>query len=218
MAGLGPVESAIWVIQLATQIVLLLRLWALGVIRRYRFFSIYLAAQVSVTSVLLWVEIGTSAYGYTYALFVPVRGILAVLVVLELYSVILRDHTGIATLGRWVVSGGLAVAFTIAAISLFPDLSNPTEIELLVLYVNAFERALDSALLLFLMLITAFLIWFPVPLSRNSILHTIIFGVYFSSQALLLLIRNLVGYELTRVLSTISLATASLCLLDGFSF
>ena len=56
----------------------------------------------------------------------------------------------------------------------------------------------------------------PQPEQYSS--YKLFSGCIFSSQALLLLIRNLVGYELTRVLSTISLATASLCLLGWIFF
>ena len=215
---LGSVQQSIWVFQYAAHIVLLLRLWKLGLATTYRFFFAYLAVATVRTSGLFFLAPCTDAYGWAYVLTVPVLGVLCVLVVLELYGLVLRNHAGIVTLGRWVVSGGLILAFTVASLSLYPDLSNPTEEYPILLYFNVFQRALDSALLIFLTLITAFLVWFPVPLSRNTVLHTIVFGVFFSSNALLLLIRNVVGAEPTRILSTISLGAESLCLLAWILF
>ena len=212
MTTLASLQQYIWIFQYAAQIVLLLRLGTMGLVKNYRFFCLYLLASLVKTSALLFLDRRTDAYGWTYVSFVPITGILTVLVVVELYGLVLRDHAGIVTLGRWVVSGGLILAFIIAVASLYPDLGNPAEEYPILLYFNVFERALESALLVFLVLLTAFLVWFPVPLSRNTIVHTIVFGVYFSSEALLLLIRNVVGDEPTRILSTINLGVASFCL------
>lgn len=218
MTVLGSVEQSIWIFQYAAQLVLLLRLGTMGLAKSYRFFCLYLLVRLVKTSALLFLDRSTDAYGWTYVSFVPITGILVVLVVLELYGLVLRDHPGIVTLGRWVVSGGLVLAFVIAVVSLYPDLGNPAEKYPILLYFNVFQRALDSALLVFLLLLTAFLVWFPVPLSRNIILHTIVFGTYFSSEALLLLIRNVVGPDPTRILSTINLGVESFCLVAWILF
>jgi hypothetical protein len=62
-----------------------------------------------------------------------------------------------------------------------------------------------------LFLITAFLIWFPVPLSRNTVLHTIVFAVYFLSSSLLTLIRNVLGMELVAILNVVTLVMGLAC-------
>jgi hypothetical protein len=55
-----------------------------------------------------------------------------------------------------------------------------------------------SSLVLFLLLITAFLIWSPIAVRRNVVLHASILSFYFLSSALTLFIRNRAGYEQTR--------------------
>ena len=141
----------------------------------------------------------------------PVIAILQVLVVLELYSLVLQRHPGIRTLGRWVVTGGLLLGLLITVLTLVPDFSNVEQKYQWVLYCSIFERTVASTLLLFLVAITSFLIWFPVPLSRNAVFHALLFGVYFSGGAMLLMLRNVVGPEIIRTLSTVNLLLAVCC-------
>ena len=51
------------------------------------------------------------------------------------------------------------------------------------------------SLVLFLLLITAFLVWSPIAVRRNVVVHASIFSFYFLSSALTLFVRNQAGYE-----------------------
>jgi len=104
------------------------------------------------------------------------------------------------------------ISFLLAALSLYPDLSNTTARFPVLLAFHAFERAFSSALLLFMVCLTGFVVWFPVPLSRNTVLHTIVFAVSFCANSALFLIRNLFGEEPLQLLSTTYLAVHCLCL------
>ena len=209
---LGTVERSIWTLNCLAEVVLLLRLWRVGLWKTYRFFFLYIFVDLVRTGVFACLEIGTNAYGWVFVAFLPVDLICAALAILEIYGLVLRRYAGIGTMGRWAVTGGLVVSSLIAVVSLYPDMTNPAEQYPVLLYVFVFHRAVSSALLVFVLCITAFLVWFPVPLSRNVIVHALVFAVYFSGNALLLLIRNVAGNELTRLLSTINLGITTLCL------
>jgi hypothetical protein len=209
---LGAAERWLWGAVYAAQVLLLLRLYREGLHRRYRFFAGYLAAQVAEASVLLLLRQGTTAYGVAYVAFAPVIGLCTVLAALEVYDLVLRDYPGIRTLGRWAVSGGLVAALAIAGLTLAPDLSNPAEAYPLMRSFHVFQRALYSALLLFVVFISAFLVWFPVPLTRNAVLHTIVFTVSFAGKSVALLLRNVGGVEFRLISSTLNLAIAACCL------
>ena len=208
-------ERIFWFVVFAGLIVLLFRLWRTGLSRTYRFFFAYLLVEVLHTVVLFFVPRETNLYGWVYIAFAPVRGVCAILVVLELYGLVLRGFRGIGTLGRWVVSGGMCLSFALALISLYPDLSNTEAAFPALLYLGAFQRGLDSALLLFLVLITAFLVWFPVPLSRNTVVHTVVFAVFFSGQAVLLLVRNILAdhMETLYMISALYMGLYAICVL-----
>jgi len=209
----GLIEKLLWTFVTAAQVVLLLRLWMSGLWKIYRFFFALLILNICQAGVLASTDPRTDLYAWIYMAFVPLTSVCILLVILEIYHLILKGYAGIGTLSRWVIAAGLAVSFTIAVLSLYPNLGNPAEQFPLLLSMFVVQRAVYSAFLAFLLFITAFLVWFPVPLNRNSVLHVVVFGVYFSTEALLLLVRGAAGADLTRLLSMLSLAVEGVCLL-----
>lgn len=211
--GSVSVAEILWFAGWVGLAALLVRLWLLRLLRRYRYFTTYIAAELA-QGVALWVASPlTDAYALTYFTFVPVLGVASTLAVLEIFDMVLRNHPGIGSLGRWLVLGGLALSLAIAVASLFPDLGRGPDSFPILLYFSIFERALYSALLLLILLITAFLTWFPVPLSRNTVIHTAVFGVFFGSHAVLLLVRNVFGAETIRALSMVYQGVFLVCTL-----
>ena len=208
------VERVSWIVVYFGLVALLFRLWRANLLRKYRFFGVYLAGEILQSSVLFPISRESEAYFIVFLVFAAAQCLLAILVVLELYGLVLRGFAGIGSLGRWVVSGGMTFAFLVATVSLYPDLANPETASPALLYLASFQRGVYSALLFFLFLITVFLVWFPVPLSRNTVVHTIIFAVYFSSFSVLLLIRNVADAAMGTIylLSTIYMVVYALCL------
>jgi hypothetical protein len=74
------------------------------------------------------------------------------------------------------------------------------------------ERGIVSSLVFFLLMITGFLLWFPVRLTRNAIAHTGFCVVFFLTIAAGLFFRDTAGRETTRLVSAISLGMVALCL------
>ncbi|MCP5119552.1 MAG: hypothetical protein GY953_52800, partial [bacterium] len=97
--------------------------------------------------------------------------------------------------------------------SLAPDLSNPAEAYPILLYFNVLDRAVSSALVLFLILLLGVVAWFRVPMNRNTLVIAVAFAVDFTIRAAMLLIRNSLGHEVTQTVSMIAMATATACLL-----
>jgi hypothetical protein len=64
-----------------------------------------------------------------------------------------------------------------------------------------FERIINMSLLSFLIVLLTFLAYFPVPLSRNALLHATIFGCYFLARTTLWIIRNMVGPDFTGIMN-----------------
>jgi hypothetical protein len=179
--------------------------------KSYRSFTFFLLANVAQSTALLAFRPDTNVYAAIFFVFIPILGVAALLAVQELYAVVLRQYRGIGTLSRWAVSAGLVISFATAALSVYPEVVRPGEAYPVLLAFSVFERALSSALLFFIVLITGFLFMFPVPLSRNAVLHTFAFAVLFASRSVLLLIRNAYGAETARLLSTVNLAVECLC-------
>jgi hypothetical protein len=202
----------------AAKAALFARLAQTGLWKTYRFFAAYLAAQILEDGALMLARPGTNSYGWTYIVCEVIIGVCAVLAILEIYQFVFESYAGISTLGRRVLRWGLLLALAIAALTLYPDVANRSEEYPTLRYALVFQRALYSALLLFVLLVTAFLVWFPVPLSRNVVLHAGVFGASCVTAALVFLIRNALGPELRELVSSIQLAVYSVCLLTWIIF
>jgi hypothetical protein len=207
-------------------LLLFLRLRLTGLHRSYRYFSAYLLFRV-LRAVLLtgvpWgvkllqgrpnVPFATNAYAWVWLLTNPLLWVFWVLVVLELYSLVLQNYKGIASLGRWVLLAGLAVAVGISFLTLPADLSNAAEKYPIVRLFLAIDRGVASSLVIFLLVISCFLAWYPVPLSRNVVVHCIVYAGYFLSMTLATLLRNLVGSAVTQGVNILLSCVTLVCLL-----
>jgi hypothetical protein len=79
-------------------------------------------------------------------------------------------------------------------------------------YLFSYERTVMSSLVVFLLLASAFLVYYPVPLGRNVVVYLIGYALYFSTKATLAFINNL-GYTENRALSTLDMGVALVCLI-----
>jgi hypothetical protein len=108
-----------------------------------------------------------------------------ILVVFELYRLVLEDHKGIYTLGRWAMYAAFAIAIPISILSLIPHFTIHTPDNTRYMgYEFATARGIDFSLALFLVLILLFLIRYPMKLSRNVVVHAAL--TRFSSSRMLL--------------------------------
>jgi hypothetical protein len=218
--------QCVWWLTIAGYLLLFIRLRIAGLHRCYRFFCLYLLFRVLRALLLIGVPWGvkqlerrpnvpfaTNAYGWVWILTEPALWIFWVLVVLELYSLVLQNYKGIASLGRWVLLAGLVVAVGISFLTLPADLSNPAEKYPIVRQFLVIGRGVASSLVIFLLVISCFLAWYPVPLSRNVVVHCIVYAGYFLSTTLALLLRNLLGHTVTQVVSILMSCVTLVCLL-----
>jgi hypothetical protein len=219
MPDLIQVERYIWWLPILGYLLLALKMWRTGLARTYRFFTAYLVFHVLRASLLVALSslhasnapFATKAYSWTWVLTQPILWFLYILVVLELYGLVLQNYKGLASLGRWVLMGGLFLALLISGLTLPADLSNAGERFPILRYFSAIGRGVDSSLVVFLLLITAFLAWYPVPLNRNILVHCGIYAVYFMSESMAQLIRNLTGSDATPAMNVVLSAVAVLC-------
>lgn len=225
MSRLEVVLECVWWLTIAGHLLLFVRLRLAGLQRSYRYFSGYLLFRVLRAVLLIAVPWGvrqferkpntpfaTNAYGWVWLLTEPVLWVFWVLVVLELYSLVLQNYKGIASLGRWVLLAGLAVAVVISFLTLQADLSNPGEQYPILRLFFVIGRGVASSLVIFLLVISCFLAWCPVPLSRNVVLHSIVYAGYFLSMTLALLMRNLGGNSVTVAMSIVTSCANLVCL------
>jgi hypothetical protein len=169
--------------------VLAVRLWSTGLFRRYSFFFGFIVFRVVRALLLAALHSYSTPYAWVWMVTQPVLWILYILVLLELYALVLESYKGLATVGRWALMAGLGLAVGISALSLGADLSSESEYPLL-RYWTVIDRGVQSSLVLFLLFITMFLAWYPLKLSRNVVVHSVVYAAYFLSGACGVLIHN----------------------------
>jgi hypothetical protein len=199
-----------------------LKLIYTGLFRRYRIFFLYFLFRIPYMTASLAIAHmkglpggdGTSSYIYYYLFLYsnPVFLLAYILVVMELYRLVLERYKGLYTLGRWAMYGAIVISGTISILTqlpkLGPTLSEPSK---KVMYEVAAERGIDLALVIFILLIVWFLSKYPVPLSRNVVVHTVIYSIFFLSDALVLLWRRVLGYHVGNTSNVVFAAIASAC-------
>lgn len=176
---------------------LIVRLLASGLARRYKYFFCYLAVDLLQTAAPFFIPF-TNPYFYFFLATEGLMLCLYVLIVFELYSIVLRDLKGIATVARWftVAAVGISIVLPLLLRRALPRPRYPIE------QVFLLEIPVVSSLVLFILLLTLFLAYYPIPLHQNALVYAAGYAVYFLSKAALLFLSNAGSSTWIRACST----------------
>jgi hypothetical protein len=202
-----PLEEFLSALQTIALIGLCIRMWQAGLQRVYVYFFSYLLLMLFESAVLALVGYGTVAYGYVWMATEVLALCFYTLIVLECYATVLRDLGGIASISRRYIKITLGVAIVAAVLLLGLERTPKTVFG----YFYALDRTVVSSLLVFVLLITIFLAYYPVPLSRNVIVYSVGYAVYFLTKATALFARN-ISHEWQPQISVILLTVSTACL------
>lgn len=181
----------------AAYCVLAARIFQTGLARRYRYFTIFLAFEAICLALTTAISRDADLYGYIYFATQAVVWLLYALMTLEVFNVALQHHQGIASAVRWLIAICVGTSVAVASATLaFNVQRHQSPYEILENFF-VLERVVHSSLLCFVFLLVAALGWFPVPLTRNAVIHAGVFAFFFASQTGILLVRNVLGPEFT---------------------
>jgi hypothetical protein len=139
--------------------------------------------------------------------------VLSILVVLELYKLTLASHAALAVLGRKTMAYTMGLAALAATGGVMLDSTVlPGKSRFMHRFVTA-ERTMDFAILIFLLLISGFLIWFPVKVRRNIVLYIVGFVVFYLSRTFGLLMINLLPLASLSVVNSVFTCFSFCCLI-----
>lgn len=209
----GAFENYLWYLGIVLHLGLLARLLQLGLAARYKAVTVCMAGQALRSILLLFVDPRTDAY---FELYLPTEIVLIVCrawVVLELYSQVLERYQSLSVLSSRLLSGvvGLGLLASVAAHLREFDFTHEAFQALRALHLV--ETTVYTALLLFLLLLSGFVLWYPAPLKKNLLIYSFGYSVYFMAMAVGVYLRNLNPTEWTRVASTGRILVADGCLL-----
>jgi len=183
------------------------RVFALDLHRKYRFFTAWLCWCLIQAAIIFSVTSSAHWYLRAYVTTELVSMALTLCVVLEVYSVVLAQVPGISHVAGVIIRGAV-IAGVLGAAGLFCLEQRPKELVGVILLL---KRTAYSSALFFVVLVTIFLLWYPVRASRNTISYSIGFAVYLSSETALLLVYNM-GHPDRRVVSPVLSAISVACL------
>jgi hypothetical protein len=204
-----PIEQQILLaVEIAAISILCLRMWAAGLYRVYVYFFGYLVLEFLQALIPVVVPLESRLYANSYMLSEALVTAFYALVVLELYSNVLRDLPGIAGTARRYIKVTVVLAVLIALLFLRLGKTVATLMGNLL----SFERTVMASLVVFVLLVSAFLVYYPIPLGRNVIAYLVGYAVWFLTKATVALAMNF-GQQWIRPLSSIAMGVSLACLI-----
>ena len=148
---------------------LLLELLWLGLARRYLWLTAFILGGLLQGIFTIGVSPHSRRYAYIYYVGQAAKLIFAVALSIQLWQLALASYPALARFGRRVLMYLLIGSALVAAGGLFfePTRSGIHAFNAFPHYFNAFEGAVDFMTVAFLVAAAAFLLWFPVEVSRN---------------------------------------------------
>ena len=200
MPALNQMRTILTFVQIVLYVLLLSKLLRSDLLRKYRYFSLLIGFEAFRLVLLSYVlRPRTDAYAHGYFISAPISWILLALVLLELFQLTLKNHVGVASLGRSAVTWALVASAGISLSTLIMDLQYTTAESqfnsALLLNFLLLERLITTSLLVLLLCLVGFLAYFPVPLARNIRVHVCVFSVYFAMRTGLSFVRSVFGPE-----------------------
>lgn len=208
-------RPAINALQLLAYSLLLWKLLRSRLSDTYRYFTIYIGFELLRIVVLGFIPVRTNLYGWIYFLTQPVIWCLYLLVILELYQLSLRDHNGLMSFGRRAMLLALGASTAVSLLTLMVELQSHASMQTFIAALVTADRLVVSSLLVFNLLLMAFLSYFPVSMRRNAIVHVRIFTVYFLVKAAILLARTVTSPQLWPALN-LALGSLVICCLAAW--
>jgi hypothetical protein len=204
-----PIEQQVLaVVQIAVLLALCSKLCWNGLYKVYAFFFSYLVLDLLQALIPVFVPLTSPIYRDSY---VASQGLIIcsyAFVILELYSVTLRNLEGIAGVARRYIKITLVFALLLSLLPLVVEKAPNTVTG----YFFIFERPILSSLIVFVLLIGGFLAYYPVPLGRNVMIYLTGYALYFLTVATTAFINNL-GYFWNHLKGTADMSVSVLCLL-----
>jgi len=189
-------------------LLLCIRLWREGLHKTYVYFFSYLVLALAQVVLGALVPFSSVWYRNVWSATEAIIMCFYAFMVLELYSVALRDLLGLASISRRYIK----VTFAIAALAALLPLRAENSPSTMTGFVFIFERPVVSSLVFFVLLLLLFFLYYPVPLTRNVISYLLGYALYFLTKAVTIFFNN-VGYYENRKFGDILMGVSLSCLI-----
>jgi len=202
----------LWAVEVGLCLALVARLALLRLARQYP--ALVTALGVGALRALLLSNLNfrSTAYGVAYVVTEPLTWASNAWVAFEIYQKVLQSYQGISALGRKSLAAGLAISAGIACITSVRNIRWTGELYPVLLVTAALSQGVSLTLLIFLVLISLFILWYPIPLKRNLLFYALGYSLVFISLGLGFFLRSAFGPQMARTVSYTHLAVWVGCL------
>lgn len=195
------------------------KLYQSGLYSRYRVFFAYILFRLPFCSFVLLADVKSHSYFYVWILTEPLTWFFYICVVLEFCRLVLARHKGLYTCGKWAMYLGMAISVTLSLVSLIPHFKLAISKQSRLMHiVMATDRGITFCLAIFLLLMLFLLSRYPVPLSRNLILHAALYTIFFLGNTLNVILSTVFGVHLYTEIDTGLTVISAGCVLAWLFF
>ena len=201
-------------------LVLIIRLLVLRLERVYRVFCLFLMAEFLASLLAFLDALSPNSFPDYRIMWMASRTVIWIFTLWTVYSLlnaVLLRLPGILKFSRKVLNSAFVAAIILGILSIRPEYSasgfsgyNDPVARILGLWI-VLDRVVCTVALLVLLSILAFVLWFPVEVSRNLIVFATGFLVYFAAKTALWLTRSFWSHESLNLVSNLNMFIASGC-------
>lgn len=208
MHWLSPSEALIFAFNTAAAAFLAIQLVRLGLHRTYRFLTAWLVWTSLIPACVVCIGFFKPTWYYVFYFVAEGPSVaLMLLVVLEVFTFVLRGLPGIARLTNLYIRVAVILCVLGAAALLLLE-KRPRSMWTAF---HLFKQTVYCSALGFVLLLVAFLRWYPVKVDHNTLVYATGFSVYFSCETAFLLLLN-TSHNQVRVVSPVLNVVSSACL------
>ena len=183
--SIAAVFKLLDIVTLLASLLTALRILKSGLSKRYPVLTIYLLYMAPYLAGPLILDLKSLTYYNFWRASEPLLWLLEILLVGELCSAVLVQYEGIRTMGRWMIYGGMVVSIAISLLSLLPKFRSAlSERSRTLATFTGISRGVNLALAIFLLVMLFLVSRYPVRLSRNVLLNTGVFTLFFLCNTL----------------------------------
>lgn len=207
-------------VNIALCLALIIRLFVLRLHRVYRIFSLFLLSELLgslLASLKFFMPDLLPDYRIIWIVADSVIWVCTLWTIYALLAAVLTNLPGILGFSKKLLNGAFISAAILALLTAGPEYSVsgvatlPDPIARTVGIVFVLDRVLCTVALLVLVSILGFLLWFPVEVSKNLIVFSTGFLVYFAAKTALLLTSSMSSHESLRLVSNLIMFISGAC-------
>ena len=185
-----------------------IRLFFLPSRAEYRLFIALFATWVVPNILPFALPVTSRWYFAIYVFLSPISWLLYIFVSRDIYQKIFGRYKGIAFAGRTCLHISVVCLFVSIAVGLF--FSDPSVRGSTFANFTSIDRGVLFGLSLFLLLVVATMIRYPMPITRNFIVHCIFFSAALLLQSVFFVVDQVSGYRLSMLWDTLIAALTAL--------